>query len=220
MYKHDWTALLHTWIQVFPHYWQEYNGIESDMGAYAIASVMQGHSHSRIDSIMTTCMRNDATSFRNTTLLHYCQRFMVPELRIKASLAVNPNLDVLSERRARVSTRISPHPFQFVFTKHWLKHPKGQPSLKDCSYGLLLAPPVYSPSKYQAFVDGYSNTKHLDVLLFIVPLINQALKAYKQKHCRDSSWINLNETVVLHERHRQQYGGRWHHSIEEEVFAE
>eukprot|EP00516_Mucochytrium_quahogii_P007697 CAMPEP_0203756376 /NCGR_PEP_ID=MMETSP0098-20131031/9681_1 /ASSEMBLY_ACC=CAM_ASM_000208 /TAXON_ID=96639 /ORGANISM=" , Strain NY0313808BC1" /LENGTH=343 /DNA_ID=CAMNT_0050648243 /DNA_START=88 /DNA_END=1116 /DNA_ORIENTATION=- len=118
MLRSDWQELLPLWLTVMPPtYERYYNGMESDMYAYIIASFAIGLEHHLDRSLMRTCMRGDSTSVGpDNTFIHYCQRFTMYETR-GPKYQFNDVKEFLPH--ARPEKMLSK--FTFTFSKYWIQ---------------------------------------------------------------------------------------------------
>jgi len=198
MLRADWLNVLPVWLKFIPSTLRFYPGIESDMYAFVMAStLLQQRRVTRLD-LMITCMWSERASLddlRASTFLHLCQDYSVAETR-GLPYRVNPTKEVWSEtRRAR-------HPnvtHAFVFNKHWLKTSK----LQECGTPLLVEPPPIVGEETDTQDRWHRFLAHEAVAAY-----NDAMRAFKGPSC------NTETRLIMHEMHRNTFGGRLNHVID------
>lgn len=144
MYREDWLRLLTTWVTVMPPVHDKYyNGIESDMYAYMIASAFLGLNHIIFPDFMKTCMHNERRKdiMVNEYIIHYCQRYHVYETR-GGAYHVNSAKEFLSTRDLNPSLTN----FSYSFSKYWIQARNKQKWIIECDAPLLVEPPNLSSS--------------------------------------------------------------------------
>ena len=175
------------------------------MYAYALASAALGLPHTRADRLMSTCMTSSdprASPFTNTTFIHYCRDYYVPETRPWPAYRVNAAAEITRSftRTGKDSRHVE---WYYVFNKHWLKARGHDRWAFECGAAELLAPPPFSA---QALEPGLQ--KHLAVLDELVPAVKRGMAGYRAKYCskegggRDSAAAGSGRRLVLHEAHR------------------
>ena len=223
MHKRDWFELVPRWISWVRFAFDRYDGIESDMYAFMLASyevcvcvcefdpsdgfqcVQLGLKHTLVESLMSTCMKSmdqDIHPFDDTNFfIHYCTSYKVDVSSLDKGWSDDGML---------------------VFNKHWTKArtdrrtKQKQLWLIECASPLLIeVPKIVQFERYDARRDSVYRKayKQYQVARRIGPMFNEALMAYKERHCENKSMINREKSIILHEATLDN-GDILYHSVE------
>jgi hypothetical protein len=194
----DWLDILPRWIALLSPMKKRYDGIESDMYAWAMASqelnATRRFEHTVVE-LQQTCMADDSKPFledESSTFVHYCQRYFSPEVR-GAQYEVQKGSEFLSETH----TKGQPSDFVFSFSKYWMAMAPPD-SVLGCDTPLLVEPPVLTAEQRALLTPKL--TKYYKVLWKVVPAVNDALAEFKIRFCVGVP--NLSKALLLQERHR------------------
>lgn len=179
LHKNDWFRLIPKWISFISFAYSKYNGIESDMYAYIMASVVLQLRHNLIENMMSTCMKRNKQSIHpfNKDLdffIHYCTLYCIDIQYLDNSMLFY-NVTQM----------------QYCYNKHWTKARKKQLWMIECQSPILIEPPIIPQLQIQ------SNKAYM-ILHELVPRFNIALIEYKNKYCEKSE-RNVKKQIVLHE---------------------
>lgn len=209
--RKDWLKLLDYWIAMLGPVLLRYPGIESDMISWGLAAAAIGMKSKLYTNFMATCMSHENASeeeLNRQIFLHLCQSYAVPETRLGEQYLVNPLKElpyIVTPDKAEYQNST----YVFVFNKHWLKSSK---LLKTCTVPLLIGPPNFvapgPPSRRLVW--------HHTVATEAVNKINRAVVQYRYKYFPESKDCVLVENslgLILHENHKNRFGGGWNHAI-------
>jgi len=112
LHKLDLRPLLDVWIEFIPETWKKYNGIETDMFAYAMAAGKLNLLHELNHYWMDTCMKRmevppDEVTYLGSIFIHYCTRYVIGD---------------------------------FIWTKHWMKARGSQIFFFECESPIIHIP--------------------------------------------------------------------------------
>ena len=194
LHNDDWYNLIPKWMEYISFAYGKYDGIESDMYAYMIASYKLGLKHNLPENLQVTCMKSMDQNIHpfddETVFLHYCSSYRVDITEFK-------------EMVDKVGDKI------FTFNKHWTKARRNRDTKKqqkwmiECESPLLIEVPKidkFEKENYDGNDAGYrKGFKQYQVVRTMVPLFNEAMVKYKEKNCENKTLINREKKVITHE---------------------
>ena len=198
LHHEDWFKLIPEWISWISFVYDRYDGIESDMYAYMVASYQLGLQHTLSDDFQSTCMKSNDQKIHpfddSNYFIHYCSANKID---------VSDN-SVLVKKWDLVDG-------MYVFNKHWTKARRDSRTkekqlwLIECaSPGLIEPPMIKRLEEYDESGDAEyrKEYKQYRVARRVVPMFNMALMDFKERHCENKSIINREKSVITHEATR------------------
>ena len=195
LHNTDWYNIIPTWMDYIAFAYAKYDGIESDMYAYMMASYKLGLKHTLSDKFQVTCMKSMDQAIHplddKVHFLHYCSSYKVDISRFK-------------EFSEKFVDKV------FTFNKHWTKARRNRDTKEqqlwmiECESPVMIEVPVIDEFENYDDVkakDGkYRNDyKQYKIVRNMVPLFNEALIAWKEKNCENKTLINREKKIITHE---------------------
>lgn len=204
LHHDDWFKLIPEWISWVRFAYDRYDGIESDMYAYMVASYQLGLEHTLSDDFQSTCMKSNDQKIHpfgaSNYFIHYCS---ANKIDVSEFTDLVKRWDLVDG--------------MYVFNKHWTKARKKQLWLIECASPGLIEPPIvkrledYNENGDSEYRKAY---KQYHVARKVVPMFNNALMDFKEIHCENKSIINTEKTIITHEATREN-GDVLYHAVGE-----
>lgn len=180
--------------------YDRYDGIESDMFSYMMASYVLGLEHTLSDDFQSTCMKSNDQRIHpfgdDNYFIHYCSAN-------KIDISESPDL----VKKWGLTDGL------YVFNKHWTKARKQQLWMIECASPGLIEPPlverleVYDVNGESEYRKEY---KQYNVARRVVPMFNAALIDFKDRHCENRSVVNREKSIITHEATRDNGNVLYH----------